>query len=110
MRFAIPAELDLLTEVLKADRPVRAEVHHMIGHDHQLMDLFRRLRIPYEIVVHDYSWLCPRINLIGADKRYCREPGLDDCDACVADAGPMNGETIQPRALRGADRSTSTDF
>jgi GT2 family glycosyltransferase/glycosyltransferase involved in cell wall biosynthesis len=100
MRFAIPAELDLLAGVLKADRPVRAEVHHMIGHDHQLMDLFRRLRIPYEIVVHDYSWLCPRINLIGADKRYCREPGVDDCDACVADAGPMNDETIQPRALR----------
>jgi glycosyltransferase involved in cell wall biosynthesis len=100
MRFAIPTELELLTKVLQADRPVRAEVHHMIGHDHRLMDLFRCLRIPYEIVVHDYSWLCPRINLIGADRRYCREPGLDDCDACIADAGPMNGETIQPRALR----------
>ena len=100
LRFAIPAELDLLARILKADRPLRAEVHHMIGHDHALMDLFRQLAIPYDIVVHDYSWLCPRINLVGPDHRYCGEPELAGCDACIADAGPTNDETTSPRALR----------
>lgn len=100
LRFAIPGELDLLARVLKADRPLGAEVHHMIGHDHALMELFARLSIPYDIVVHDYSWLCPRINLVGADHRYCGEPDLAGCEACIADAGPTNEETTSPRALR----------
>jgi hypothetical protein len=51
--FSIPAELDMLTRILRADNPLRAEAHHLIGHDHQLLDLFERLAIPYDIVIHD---------------------------------------------------------
>jgi glycosyltransferase involved in cell wall biosynthesis len=100
LRFSIPGELELLARLLKADHPVRAEVHHMIGHDHELMGLFRRLGIPYEIFVHDYSWLCPRVTLIGPERRYCGEPDMAGCEACVADAGPMNEEDTPPRQLR----------
>ncbi len=105
LRFAIPAELDLLARFLKADWPVRAEVHHMIGHDHELMDLFQRLKIPYDIYVHDYSWLCPRINLIGPERRYCGEPDLDGCEACVADAGFRR----MRKNTKAAARSAGTD-
>ena len=103
MRFSIPDELDMLAQILKADDPVRGEVHHLIGHDHRLLDLFRRLDIPYEMVIHDYSLLCPRINLIGTSGRYCGEPDIAECEACVADAGVLNDEAISPRTLR--DRS-----
>jgi glycosyltransferase involved in cell wall biosynthesis len=105
LRFSIPDDLDLLTRMLKADNPVRAEVHHLIGHDHQLLDLFQKLLIPYEMVIHDYSWLCPRINLVGAGKRYCGEPDLAGCDKCIGDAGTLNDEDISARALR--DRSAA---
>jgi GT2 family glycosyltransferase len=100
LRFAIPTELDLLARILKADRPVRAEVHHMIGHDHQLLDLFRQLKIPYRIVVHDYSWFCPRINLVGVGRRYCGEPDVTECEACVTAVGSLNDEDVPPRTLR----------
>ena len=100
MRFSVPAELDLLTEILRADKPVRAEVHHMVGHDHRLLELFARLSIPFDMVIHDYSWLCPRINLIGAKGQYCGEPDVAECEACVADAGPKNEEATSPRSLR----------
>src|SRR6202040_240885 len=93
-------ELDLLTRMLKADKPVRAEVHHLIGHHHGLLDLFQRLEIPYEMVIHDYSWLCPRINLVGTGRRYCGEPDLAGCEACIGDAGSLNDEDIGPGALR----------
>ncbi len=43
----------MLTRILRADNPLRAEAHHLIGHDHQLLDLFERLAIPYDIVIHD---------------------------------------------------------
>jgi glycosyltransferase involved in cell wall biosynthesis len=100
LRFSIPDELDLLTRTLKADNPVRAEVHHLIGHDHRLLDLFERLNIPYDMVVHDYSWLCPRINMVGGGGRYCGEPEVSECEACVADAGSTNDENTPPRQLR----------
>ena len=85
---------------LKADRPLRAEVHHLIGHDHGLLDLFQQLEIPSEVIIHDYSWLCPRINLVGPTRRYCGEPDVAECELCVADAGTTNDEDIGPRALR----------
>ena len=100
LRFAIPAELALLAQTLKADRPLRAEVHNMVGHDHRLLDLFKQLRIPYEIVVHDYSWFCPQITLVGASRRYCGEPEVAECEACVTATGPRNEEDIPPRTLR----------
>ncbi len=56
LRFAIPGELGILARFLRADRPLRAEVHHLIGHDHALLSLFQRLRIP----VRSYS---PRLFL-----------------------------------------------
>jgi GT2 family glycosyltransferase len=103
LRFHVPEELGQLARLLKADRPIRAEVHHLIGHDHAILDLFAQLQIPYEVVIHDYSWLCPRINLVGAERRYCGEPDVGHCEMCVDDAGTTNDENTRPRALR--DRS-----
>jgi glycosyltransferase involved in cell wall biosynthesis len=100
LRFSIPAELELLAQLLKGDSLVRAEVHHLIGHDHRLLDLFKQLAIPYDIVIHDYSWFCPRINLMGADGRYCGEPDLAGCDACITVGGTLNDEDTDPKTLR----------
>jgi glycosyltransferase involved in cell wall biosynthesis len=100
LRFSIPSELKLLARFLKADRPIRAEVHHLIGHDHRLLDLFSWLDIPYDAIIHDYSWFCPRINLVGPTHRYCGEPDVTECESCVADSGTTNDEDIRPRALR----------
>ena len=100
LRFSVPTDLDALAQLLKADNPIRAEVHHLVGHDHRVLDLLRMLNVPYDIVVHDYSWFCPRINLIDVHRRYCGEPAVTACEACVADAGPMNDENTSPRALR----------
>ena len=100
LRFAIPGELGMLARFLRADQPLRAEVHHLIGHDHALLGLFQRLRIPYEAIIHDYSWICPRVSLVGPDNRYCGEPDVAHCDACVADAGTMNYEDTATQVLR----------
>jgi GT2 family glycosyltransferase/glycosyltransferase involved in cell wall biosynthesis len=101
LRFAIPAELPALARLLAASRPTLMEVHHLLGHDHHVLDLARRLGVPTEWHVHDYALLCPRVTLVGADRRYCGEP-LDTtvCDACIADTGSNLRETIGTAALR----------
>ncbi|HET8995833.1 MAG TPA: glycosyltransferase, partial [Acetobacteraceae bacterium] len=103
LRYRLPEDLPALLDLLRAERPKRAEVHHLFGHPPEIHDLLARLRLPYAVHVHDYAWFCPRISLVGGERRYCGEPALARCEACVADHGALNEETIGVAALR--DRS-----
>jgi len=99
LRFAIPDEIPALTRLLKPQRVRSAELHHLVGHDHAILELCRRLRVPYDAYLHDYAALCARIALVGPEGRYCGEPGPRICAACVADAGSEIEEAIAPEAL-----------
>lgn len=99
LAFALPAELDALAALLRRVRPSQVEIHHTIGHDRSIMRLPALLGVPYDVVVHDYSWVCPRINLVSTEKRYCGEPALDGCETCYADLGSATGESIRPTEL-----------
>lgn len=101
LRFAMPDELADLAALLRGDLVGGVEVHHMIGHHHALTALAGRLGAPLVFHVHDYASFCPRVSLLGPDRRYCGEP-VDPatCDACVADHGSALRETIGVGALR----------
>ena len=109
LRFALPAQWDELLALLRADRPVELELHHFIGHHPDMLSLPEALGVPCEVVLHDYSWFCPRINLVGPGDRYCGEPDLMACETCVRDRGTTIDETITPSALvaRSAARLAS---
>ena len=100
LRFTIPADLAELADLLRAVRPVRMEVHHRLGHHPAILDLAARLGIPYELRVHDYALFCMQFHLVGFDRRYCGEPDVAGCEACVADAGSAYEEPLTPAALR----------
>ncbi len=106
LRFRLPRQLAGLARLLAADRPQRIELHHLVGHDHAVTDLARRLHVPLDIHVHDYASFCRRISLVTGRGRYCGEPADSaDCDACVALSGHNLSETIAAAALwaRSAD-------
>jgi GT2 family glycosyltransferase len=100
LRFDTSAGLSGLAEFLREDRPAWVEFHHFIGHDPALFGLAPEIAVPYDVTIHDYAWICPRITLVGADKRYCGEPGDHDCEACYADLGGKIEEDIRPAHLR----------
>ena len=99
LRFGVPDELPALAALLREDRPTHVEAHHWLGHDHGLMDLAALLGIPVESWVHDWSSFCPRIALIGRERRYCGEPAVAECEACVAALGSNLEEPIGAGAL-----------
>lgn len=76
------------------------ELHHMVGHHPSILDLVSSLGVPYDVHVHDYAWLCARVALVGPTQRYCGEPEVTQCEACVADAGNLIDEVIPVAALR----------
>jgi GT2 family glycosyltransferase len=100
LRFDPGSSLANLAAFLRGDKPRSVELHHFIGHDPALLALADALDVPYDIVVHDYAWICPRITLIGADKRYCGEPDAAACEACYADVGGNIEYDINPSRLR----------
>ncbi len=92
--YRVPDELPSLTELLRHDRPRHFELHHLLGHDHRVLDLARLLSLPIEAYVHDYAWFCPRIALVSRERRYCGEPDVAGCEACIADLGGLLEEEI----------------
>ncbi len=57
--------------------------HHMLGHEPGLRELHQQLGVPYDVHVHDHIWFCPRIALLDRHGRYCGEPSIEGCKACL---------------------------
>ena len=54
----------------------------------QIKALAQVLGVPLWVDVHDYKVICPRINLIDREGRYCGEPADEaHCDACLVREG-----------------------
>ena len=100
LRYVMPDELPDLLRLLTRERPRAVELHHLVGHHPAVLDLLGGLGVPYDIHVHDYAWLCGRVALVGPTQRYCGEPAVAQCEACVADAGNLIDEDITVAALR----------
>ena len=99
LRYALPAELDALVALLGAEGVLHAEWHHLLGHHAQVRSLCVRLGVPYDAYVHDYAWFCQRIALVGPGGRYCGEPDVAGCEACIAVQGSNLQEEISMPAL-----------
>ena len=100
LRFALPAELPELARVLRATRVRGVELHHLLGHHAAVLELIAMLGVPYDVHVHDYALICPRVALVGRERRYCGEPAVATCEACIADLGSISGEAISVAGLR----------
>ena len=89
LRFRLPSEQKGLGAFIQEQRPLRAEVHHLLRHHPTIRDLAAQVGVPYEVHTHDYGWFCPRLVLINADRRYCGEPDVEGCEACIAAGGSV---------------------
>ncbi|MEI8395492.1 MAG: FkbM family methyltransferase [Rhodospirillaceae bacterium] len=62
-------------------------VHHLIDFGlrpvTRITEIASRLGIPYDVTVHDYLPICPRVNLIDGSGRYCGEPPIESCELCI---------------------------
>ncbi len=102
--FDLPGEIDLLVALLAGEGLAYAECHHFLGHHPVLRTLCDRLCIPFDVVIHDYASFCERIALVGPANRYCGEPDLAGCVACIGAQGSLLGEVLAPEALLARSR------
>ncbi len=100
LRYAIPAELLALSTLLQSLEFAAVEIQHFLHLDARVIEAVRALPVPYDVVVHDYAWVCPRVTLIDGRGRYCGEPAVAVCETCVKRNGSNLGEALGVAALR----------
>jgi GT2 family glycosyltransferase len=100
LRYDIPRQVSELTALLSQLRIDQTEIHHFLDLDAKVIDAVRTLGVPYEVFIHDYAWICPRVTLIDGSGRYCGEPAITVCESCVRKNGSRLGETLSVSALR----------
>jgi GT2 family glycosyltransferase len=100
LRYDIPADLPGLVALLGALPIECIEIQHFLHLDARVVDAALALPLPYDVFVHDYVWICPRVTLIDGGGRYCGEPAVSVCETCVKRNGSALDEEISVAALR----------
>lgn len=100
LSYDIPADLTSLTNLLKRLNVMHVELHHFLDLDPTVIEVMRSLKVHYDVYIHDYSWICPRLTLLGGDNRYCGEPELAECEACIKVHGGSLRDDLSVSALR----------
>jgi GT2 family glycosyltransferase/glycosyltransferase involved in cell wall biosynthesis len=100
LHYRVPSELDALRTLL-TQLPLHAvEIQHFLHLDPRVIELVRQLPTAYDVFIHDYAWICPRVTLITGTGRYCGEPAVSVCRTCVRRNGSNIKERISVPALR----------
>ncbi len=62
-------------------------VHHLLDLSKKTSEMIQRCGIPYQVILHDYFFICPRITLLDDAATYCGIPDTLDCNRCLARDG-----------------------
>ena len=98
--FDASIDTEMLGQLFRDIQLSHAEVHHLLRLPMPIVDLITKLNVPCDIYVHDYSWICPRVNLIDGSGKYCGEPDLATCEFCISKNGSQMEESMTVAELR----------
>ena len=79
-----PAQNEQLVDLLKALKVNYIHYHHLLGLSEFLKNLWKDLDAQYSVTLHDYYWICPRVQLVDKDYHYCGVPqDSAECTKCM---------------------------
>lgn len=108
LSFDLPRDFELLLEFLLSLGLSKIEIHHFLGIPAPILELAVSLGVPYDVYIHDYLWICPRVTLIGGTGQYCGEPSVSACEDCIRMHGSGLEDSLTVEGLRArSDRILS---
>lgn len=75
--------VELLAEHLRGLNVGYVHFHHTLGFKPDIWSLPELLGVPYDVMIHDFYLVCPRINLIDESGIYCGQPEIAACERCI---------------------------
>jgi glycosyltransferase involved in cell wall biosynthesis len=88
IHYDLEREYDSLVSDLASLSIQQVHIHSNIAIPQKLMQLPELLGVPYYCTIHDFSWFCPRVNLIDESGIYCGEPDVAVCNECIRQPDP----------------------
>jgi GT2 family glycosyltransferase/glycosyltransferase involved in cell wall biosynthesis len=98
-------ERALLLRMLRYLKLERVHIHHLKGFAIDVRVFVEEVGVPYDVTLHDYFFVCPRVNFNDESGRYC---GEGDCGCEDRFANPhgrycrIDGELVTLEAWRRA--------
>lgn len=87
LQFSLEYDRDRWFEAMLELGISHVHIHHLIGFPHRildfLMELTSALGIRYDVMLHDYFTVDPRINLVDEDDFYTGEPPIEACEQLI---------------------------
>jgi O-antigen biosynthesis protein len=75
---------------------VHIHVHHLMGFDREAVSFMQALAqecgVDYDFTVHDYTAVCPRVNMMDATGAFCGNTDIEVCETCVQSNGSPFGD------------------
>jgi glycosyltransferase involved in cell wall biosynthesis len=94
--FDLATGLAQLVQFGRRERVKRLVVNHLIDRPTDMMgwmrDLATGLCVPYEVILHDYFMVCPRVDLITGQGVFCGVAPPETCLSCVTGYGAEAAE------------------
>ena len=85
------AETDVLAASLKELKITEIHTHSLVDFlpDAQkfIVNIVKMLGVRWEVILHDYKVICPRVNLVDENGLYCGEPDDEECNRCLLERG-----------------------
>ncbi len=73
-----------LVKALKTIGVVHIHIHQTIGYPASIRELPLHLEVNYDVSIHDYYFICPRIQLINNNGMFCEQPEVEVCEFCCS--------------------------
>ena len=93
--FDIDASPDNYAWLMRRLHVRHLHVQHLAGFPEATAEWLQRAcataEVPYDVSLHDYMMICPRIVMVTEAGTYCGEPPLSQCETCIATAGSPFG-------------------
>ncbi len=83
------------SQLLKAIKITHVHIHALVKFRNDtsdfLIEALGAAGLAYDVTLHDYIPVCPRIHLINGDNLYCGEPDIAGCQTCINSNGSHFG-------------------
>lgn len=102
--FDFPADESRLVAFARQTGVRSILVNHVVDMPPAIASLIvsasRALEVPFDMILHDYYAVCPRVNLIDDSGRFCDVAAVERCVACI-DAAGAEVEAVDMANWRG---------
>lgn len=100
-QFDIRTERDELIAFLKDLDVWHIHYHHVLEFGKSVWDLPKELGCEYDVTLHDYFSICPRVNFLTTNNVFCGEPDEDGCRKCLNEVGVHDSSFLRLNDVGG---------